>query len=294
MICQIRTYIFYYLNRISNYQLEKTRFYHRQGYKLNLKNPQSFQEKIVWKKIYDRNPLLPIVADKYQVRFYLQQVLGEENTKSILVPLLYVTEEPKTIPFEELPDEFIVKPNHASGLNIIIRNGCFNQVEIVNTCLKWLKTPYGLDKLEWAYKSIKRKIVIEKLLIDEDGKVPKEFKFHMFHGKCKLICVVFDRMAEISKSYFDEKFNLLPIKTSSCPPGKKIQRPINYLSMMELAEKLSQPFDYIRVDLYNMNGEIYFGELTNYPTSGMGQYDPRSFDYKLGEYWNIEPGYWKK
>jgi len=294
----IRAYGIYFLNKICNYKLEKTRFYKKVGYQINLKNPKSYNEKIVWKKINDRNPLLPITADKYQVRSYLQEVLGEEKAKAILIPLLYVTDQPETIPFERLPSDFIVKPTHASGLNIIVENGNFDKKEIIKTCRRWLKTPYGLEKLEWAYQPIKRKIIIEKLLRDDDGNIPKDFKFYMFYGKCKSVHVsvhvIFDRKDNHSRSYFNEKWNFLSVKRLPSPLGPKIKKPKHYKIMLELAEKLSKPFDYIRVDLYNSNGKIYFGEFTHYPASGTGKYEPRSFDFKLGKYWKIEPEYWKK
>ena len=289
----IRDYGFYLLNKISNYQLEKNIFYKKVGYRLNLKNPKSFNEKIIWKKIYDRNPLLTITADKYEVRSYIKKVLGEEKAKRILIPLLYVTDKPETIPFERLPSAFIVKPNHASGLNIIVKNGNFNKKKIIKTCKKWLKTLYGIEKLEWAYQPIKRKIIIEKLLFDDDGKIPKDFKFNMFHGKCKLVYVEFDRINNLSQSYFDEKWNFLSVKKTTCTQGLKIKKPKNYEIMLELAEKLSEAFDHVRVDLYNINGKIYFGELTHYRTSGRVRFEPSSFDFKLGKYWKIKPKYWE-
>ena len=127
VLIAIRAYGIYFLNKICNYKQEKIRFYKEVGYQLNLKNPKSYNEKIVWKKINDRNPLLPITADKYKVRSYIKKVLGEEKVKEILIPLLYVTDQPETIPFERLPSAFIVKPNHASGLIIIVENGHFNK-----------------------------------------------------------------------------------------------------------------------------------------------------------------------
>jgi len=147
---------------------------------------------------------LPVTTDKYKVRSYLRKVLGEEKAEKILIPVLYVTDKPETIPFERLPSSFIVKPNHSSGRKIIVKNGHFNQKEIIRTCRRWLKTSYGLDKLEWAYQHIKRKIVIEELLFEDGGKILKEFLFHMFHGKCKLVSVVCDRMKNPLMSYYDE------------------------------------------------------------------------------------------
>ena len=102
----------YFINRISCYQLEKNKFYRKLGYPLNLKNPRSFNEKIVWKKIYDRNPLLPVITDKVRVRYYIKEILGEKQATEILIPLLYVTDQPETIPFEKLPHNFIIKSKY--------------------------------------------------------------------------------------------------------------------------------------------------------------------------------------
>ena len=293
VLITIRAQGLYFLNKICHYKQEKIRFYKHLGYHLNLKNPKSYNEKIIWKKIYDRNPLLPMTTDKYAVRSYIKKVLGEEKAKEILIPLLYVTDQPETIPFERLPSAFIVKPNHTSGRNIIVENSHFNKKQIIKTYRRWLKTPYGLEKLEWAYQSIKRKIIIEKLLRDDDGNIPRDFKFHMFHGKCKLVHIVFNRINNLSRSYFDEKWNFLSVKRPDYPQGQKIEKPKNYEIMLALAEKLSKPFDYVRVDLYNLNGKIYFGELTHYPESGILKFEPSSFDFELGKYWKIEPEYWK-
>ena len=289
----IRAYSLYFLNRISNYKLEKIKFYKELGYQLNLKNPKSFNEKIIWKKINDRNPLLPVTADKYEVRSYIKEVLREERAKEILNPLYCVTEQPATIPFKNLPSTFVVKPNHTSGRSIIVGNGPVDQNEIIRTCCRWLKTPYGLEKLEWAYQPIKRKIVIEKLLRNEDGSNPIELKFHIFHGKCKLVFVILDKQNNPYRSYYDKHWNYLPVKKTTRPRGQKIKKPKNYVIMLALAEKLSKPFDYVRVDLYDLNGKIYFGELTHYPDSGILKLEPSSFDFELGKYWKIKPEYWK-
>ena len=290
----IRAYVVYFLNKISNDQLEKIRFYRKVGYPLNLKDPRSFYEKMVWKKIYDRNPLLPVTADKYEVRSYIKEVLGEERAKEILIPLLFVTDKPETIPFEKFPSSFIIKPNHASGLYIIVEDGHFDKKKIIKTCRSWLKIPYGLEKLEWAYQSIKRKIVIEKLLREKKTNILKEFNFHMFHGKCKLVNVLFDKMNNLSVSCFDEKWYFLPVKIPRRPQGPKIQKPKNYEIMLELAEKLAKPFDHVRMDFYNLDGKIYFGEFTHYTASGLGTLKSDSFAFELGKHWKVEPQYWKK
>ena len=290
----IRAYSFYFINKISNYKLEKIRFYKKLGYQLNLKYPKSFNEKVIWKKIYDRNPLLSITADKYEVRSYIKKVIGEERAEEILIPLLYVTDKPETIPFERLPSAFIVKPNHTSGRSIIVENGHFNQEEIIKICRRWLKIPYGLEKLEWAYQPIKRKIIIEKLLYKDDGSIPNQFNFYMFHGKCKSIHVIFgNKINNPPISFFDEEWNFLSVKKPNRLPGLKIKKPKNYKIMLKLAEKISKDFDHVRVDLYNLNEKIYFGELTHYVASGTIKLDPSSFEFELGKYWKIREEYWK-
>ena len=294
ILINVKAYAFYFLNKIFGYHYTKRRFYKKLGHPLNLRYPKSFNEKLFWKKIYDRNPLLPVTADKYRVRSYIKAVLGEEKAKELLIPLLYVTDKPETIPFEKLPPAFIVKPNHASGRYIIVEDGHYNKDKIIDTCRRWLVTPYGLDRLEWAYSPIKRKIVIEELLRENDGNILKEFLFQMFHGKCKLIVFVYDRMNNISASYYDEKWNILPVKKINRLQAPKIKKPKNFETMMELAEKLSKPFDYVRVDLYNLKGKIFIGELTHYPASGMGKREPESFSYELGKHWKIKSNYWQK
>ncbi len=288
--------VFWLYNKLTLYNLEKIRFYKNLGYKLNLKNPKSFNEKIVWKKIYDRNPLLPTTADKYKVRDYFKEMLGKEKAKEILIPLLYVTDKPETIPFEKLPSNFIIKANHGSGTNIVVRNGNYNKEEIIKTCKRWLKTPYGLEKNEWAYQKIKRKIVIEKLLKDEEGELPKDYKFHVFHGKCEMI--------QVNQGYFADKNNRT--LTLYTPEWRKISvfwefksansitKPSNLNKMIALAEKLSISFDYVRIDLYSINNRIFFGEFTHYPTSGIPKIDTPSFDFEIGKHWKIIPKYWKK
>lgn len=282
--------------RLTGYRREKRIFKEIRGYKLDLKNPVSYSEKVVWKKIYDRNPLLPIVADKYRVRQYLKDVLEEQEAEKILIPLLYVTDRPETIPFDDLPEEYIIKANHGSGMNIIVeKTSPVDRKQIMAQCRKWLSKPYGLKKHEWAYQGIKRKIVIEKLLRDENGKIPADYKFLVFHGRCREIQVIYERFANISIGWYAPEWNYLNIKGKE--KWKKtadyMEKPAQLDSMTALAELLGAPFDFIRVDLYLANNRVYFGELTNYPNSGRHSFSPVAHDYELGAKWRIVPEYWK-
>ncbi|MCL4378292.1 MAG: hypothetical protein M1409_07940 [Actinobacteria bacterium] len=298
--------VFDFINRLTGYKKERQKFFSSLGYYPNLKNPQSFNEKVIWKKIYDRNPLLPIVSDKYKVREYLKEVLGEKEAEKILIPLLYVTNNPENIPFDTLQEEYIIKPNHASGMILLAENiekqkrytiiddhkttilsDC-NQTrsKIIKICKRWISMPYGFSSNEWAYQKIKRKIVIEKLLRDNCGKIPADYKFHMFYGKCKFIYVCSGRYGNFTLTYYDTNWNSLNVSYDK--PIKPTKKPDVLDKMILISEKLSKDFDYVRIDLYITDNNIYFGEITQYPDSGHRKFTPTEFDFKLGKYWKIK------
>ncbi|MFA5393787.1 MAG: ATP-grasp fold amidoligase family protein [Candidatus Ratteibacteria bacterium] len=286
--------VFNLREKLTGYRREKIIFKKIRGFELNLRNPQSWSEKIVWKKIHDRNPLLPIVSDKYRVRQYLKDILGEKEAEKILIPLLYVTDRPESIPFDNFTEDYIIKANHGSGMNIIVeKNKPADRKQIIAQCKKWLSEPFGLKKHEWAYQKIKRRIVIEKLLRDENGKIPVDYKFKIFHGKCHLIQVVSERFANISVGWYSPKWDYLNID-SEWKLADYMEKPAQLDSMVTLAEFLGTPFDFIRVDIYLVNNRIYFGELTNYPESGRSSFTPVSYDFELGSKWRIIPEYWKQ
>ncbi|MFW5700076.1 MAG: ATP-grasp fold amidoligase family protein [Cyclobacteriaceae bacterium] len=282
------------LDRIRNYKYLKGVFLERMNYELDLESPQSYNQKIIWKKLNDRNPLLAVTADKYAVRSYIKDVLGEKQADMILIPVYHVTNNPETIPFDKLPEKYVVKPNHGSRMHLIINSKNEEDPErIIGECKKWLRTYYGIYSHEWAYKHIKKKIIIEKLLETEDHRLPDDYKFYCFHGKCKLVRVTTNRFGnKILSGFFDTDWNQIPAFVPGYAELISIEKPSNLDQMIEIAEKLSVNFDYVRVDLYNMVNEIFFGELTHYEGSGLGRLEPGSFDFELGKYWNIKKRYW--
>ena len=282
---KIRKYCFQLFELLSNNSLEKRKFHRKTGYKLNLDNPQSFNEKICWRKFYDKNPLYTRIADKYEVRNVLIEMLGENDAKQILIPLLYVTEEPETIPFDDLPEEYVIKANHGSGTNIIVEKSTdINREAIIQTCKYWLKLPHGYEKHEWAYIDIPRKIIIEELIRDEQGNLPNDYKFHMFDGKCEFI--------QVNQGlFYDTKQRTVSLVTPNWEKidvfyqyksADLIEVPSHHKELNKLAEKLSEIFDYIRVDLYQIKDKTYFGEFTLYPFSGKGNFKPTAFDFEIG------------
>lgn len=289
----IRPTLFVTRERLYGYPNMRRVFLERTGYELDLKNPQSLNQKICWKKMYDRNPLLPIVADKYRVREYLKDTLGKKEAEKILIPLLYVTCDPRTIPFSQLPDEYIIKANHGSGeeFRLVVFDGkTVDRNYVIERCSTMLTRPYGAMQHEWAYQKIKRKIVIETLLRDKCGNIPHDYKFFIFHGKCQMIEVIDERYA------LDRDWNYLNKgwKITEGVKERYTERPENLEEMVNLAELLGSPFDFIRVDLYSVDGRTLFSELTNYPASGIDLFDPTSFDFELGSKWHLTPNYWKK
>jgi hypothetical protein len=285
------------VDRIRNYERIKREFYHKVGYRLNLESPRSFNEKIIWKKLYDRNPLLTLTADKFGVISYVKETLGYDLANKILKTVYYVTSKPETIPFDRMPDNFVVKPNHGSGMHLIIRGYKNDQRDyIIKKCREWLKTNHGLYNQEWAYRNIKRKIIVEELLSLPDGRLPLDYKLYCFHGECKLIRVALNRFTKDEYcAYYDTNWNYIPASS----PGYKtaaepFDKPDNLIKIIDIAERLSAKLDAVRVDLYTFNKKIYFGELTHYDALGLARYEPESFDFELGSCWTIKKDYWKK
>jgi len=271
-------------------------FKHKVGYELNLKNPRSFNEKINWKKIYDRNPLIPLTADKFRVRDYVKKTLGEKEGEEVLIPLLFVTENPSDISFNDLPGQFVIKANHASGrIRFVKDKRNINTNKIIDECTHWLKVPCGFYQHEWAYQPIPRKIIIEKYITDHLGRIPRDYKFYLFNGTCKLVHVDFDRFNGHTRSFFKpvpwERITGISQKVSA---GKNLNEPKNLQRMLEIAEELAKKFDFVRVDLYSIDDKVYFGELTHYPESGFSPFHPELFDFTLGKEWNLIEKYWLK
>ncbi|MAG50695.1 glycosyl transferase [archaeon] len=257
------------------------------GKKLDLKNPQTLNEKIQWKKIYDKNPLCVTLADKYAVRKVIEEKIGKEY----LIPLQFHTTDPNKIPFDNLKFPAIIKSNHASGQIIVLKdNRNINKKEIIKKCKRWLKTNYYNKHRELQYRDIPPKILIEKLLLNDNGKIPEDYKFNCFNGNVEFIQIVRGRFENKSMGFFDSKWNLLPFiwceekdGKPSCKKVKSFKKPKNLKKMIKIAEKLSKEFNYVRVDLYSIKNKIYFGELTLGHGAGLQKFYPDSWDKFYGD-----------
>tara|TARA_B100001057_G_C22867481_1_gene957219 strand:+ start:4226 stop:5149 length:924 start_codon:yes stop_codon:yes gene_type:complete len=263
------------------------KFYKKVGVKLNLKNPKDFTSKIQWLKLNDKNPMYTICSDKFLVRKYVEEKIG----KKYLIPLITSASNIDMINFNKLPNEYIMKCNHGSGMNIIVKNGKMNKfdqwenfdvLKLKETLKSWMKKNFYYINREWEYKNISPKVVIEELIYDEtenDGL--NDYKIHCFHGKPFYIQTIFDRIDCIKENWFDTDWNLIDLYYASSIQAD-VKRPKNLDKMLKVAEKLSSEFSYVRVDLYTTPNRIYFGELTFRPYGGFMNFVPKKWDNILG------------
>lgn len=249
---------------------------------LNLDNPQTFNEKLQWLKLFDRQQEYIKIVDKYEVKKYISDKIGNE----FIIPTIGIYNNFKEINFDELPNQFVIKTTHyggGKGVYIIKDKNNINKKKIKKELSKLQRKNLYYYGREWPYKNVKPRIIIEKYLEDASGEL-KDYKFFCFNGKVEFFKIDFDRFTEHHANYYDTNLHLLPFGESMFPPikSKKMEMPINLDKMISLAEKLSIGIPFIRVDLYNLNGKIYFGELTLYPASGFEEFEPEEYDLYLG------------
>lgn len=253
---------------------------HHLNRKLNLKSPRTFNEKIQWLKLYDHNPIYPRLVDKYEVRQYVRDMVGEKY----LVPLIGMYNTVEKIPFDELPAEYVLKCTHDSGIAIIKNKSCKLSVEEIKQLLKkGLKRKYYYEHREWPYKFIKPRIICEKYLVDESGFELKDYKIHCFNGHPKLIQVDFGRFTNHRRNLYDTEWNYIDASILyPNDPSTEIKRPDKLQEMLEIASVLSNSFPYVRVDLYVIKDQIYFGELTFHHGAGYEKFRPEELELQMG------------
>lgn len=269
--------------RISRLLCDRTylriKFRANTGQKLRIDSPVTFNEKLQWLKLYDRKERYASLVDKYEVRQHITHEIGAEY----LVPLLGVWESADEIDFDSLPQQFVLKPTHTSGCVLICRDKEQLDLDAARqTMREWLKQDYYWDHREWPYKGVAPRIVAEMLI---DDKIV-DYKFYCFNGEPKVLYLSrgLEDHTTAEISFFDLNLNKLPFGRSDYRPYSAIpERPDNFDEMLGIAKKLAKDFKFIRVDLYNVGGKIYFSELTFYPCAGYMPFDPPQYDEILGE-----------
>ncbi|MDB2252501.1 ATP-grasp fold amidoligase family protein [Halorubrum ezzemoulense] len=268
--------------RVTNETLhEKLIMAPKVGYWPHLKNPRTFNEYIAHRKLFTNNDTYTKLSDKYRVRDFVSDCVSED----ILTETYFVGSNPDNIPFNKLPKKYIIKPNHGSGWNITWKNS-YTKYEIKNTCHYWIKTSYGEKSREYWYNNIEPKIIIEEFIESPSGTVPTDYKFFVFDGSVEYIQVDHNRKSNHTRRIYNENWEPEDFRLDY-PIAPVTNPPPNLEELIEIAEKLGQFFDFVRVDLYNpYKNSIYFGELTFAPGSGQERFFPKKKDFEFGEKWS--------
>lgn len=263
------------------------------GNYLNLENPQTYDEKVWYLKLHERDELQRICSDKALVRGYVKEC----GLEDILIEEYGIFSSFSEIPFKSMPDRFFLKCTHTSGTNAIFdRNKRFDYNYQKNEFNYWMKRDYSLGSREWNYKGLKPQIICEKIIEDKDGRLPIDYKIMCFHGEAKMLFLNIGLARENGEhaddafcNIYDRDFNLLPIKDErENYIGNDIVKPDNWDEMIKIAELLSKPFRHCRVDLYNVEGKIYFGEITFHHGGGCNGIEPKEWAYKMGDWISID------
>ena len=254
------------------------------GYIPDFENPRKFNEKIMWMKLYYQDPLMTVCADKFAMKKYVSDLIGEEH----VVPVIASWKSPDEIDFDSLPDQFVLKVNWSSGYNIIVTDKSKLNIKKTREKLrKWMRPEANsyYDRFNWAYKHMEPVIFAEEYIDQIDGQV-YDYKFHMCGGKFEWLLIATNRANHdlLSFDYYDKDFNHLPIAISGTNNSSSVlKKPEHYDMMIELSERLARPFPFVRVDFYEVGGAVYVGEMTFYPGGGASRYIPQEWDLILGE-----------
>lgn len=270
-----------FLTHIAPVAATKYVYKYNTGKKLNLKNPQTFNEKLQWLKLYGDQELMIRCADKYRVRGYIE----EKGCAEILNTLYGVFDDAADIDFSALPDAFVLKTTDGCGTNIICRNKeNLDQEQARQKIHYWMTHKYGWETAETQYIKISPKIICEKIIETADGTLPNDFKFFCFNGKPKFFYYGYDRENEFKKLHCDLKWNVIDItKEKATLSPSETMKPSCFNEMIRYAEILSQGIPFVRVDFYDSNGKVVFGEMTFTPTAGMSEIYTEEAALKMGK-----------
>lgn len=268
----------------------KIMFKYYLGHTLNLDNPTSYNEKLQWIKLYDRNPIYVKYVDKVAVRDFIANTLGDEY----LIPLIGVWETPDEIDFATLPRQFVLKCNHNSGTGMCICKDKFSisEEKVKEDLHKGLKEDYFYFGREWPYKFVKRKIICEQFMVDESGTELKDYKVMCFNGEPKLIELHMGRFTDHqTQDFYDTNWNKTDITQGGISvygtSTSDVPKPDTLDKMLEFSRILSKNIPHVRIDWYSINGRLYFGEMTFFDGSGFDPYDRYEDDLLLGSWINL-------
>lgn len=252
------------------------------GKKMNVSDPKTYNEKLQWIKINDRNPLYTKLVDKYEVREYISKIIGSEY----LIPLLGVWDSFEDIDFNRLPEKFVLKCTHDSGGLVICNDK--KQLDLQKAKIKInksLKRNYFYWTREWPYKNVKPRIICEKYMVDDSGIELRDYKFMCFNGEPKIVQYHTGRFTEHKQFHYDINGNLLPFNNLGYTNDGAPDLDMNIVNkMIPLAKKLAKGLIQVRIDFYFINNKVYFGEITFFDGAGFEKIEPEEYDYLLGSW----------
>lgn len=250
--------------------------------KLHLSNPKTYTEKIQWLKLYNRKPEYVKMVDKVGAKEYVSSIIGDEY----IIPTIAVFDRVEDIEWKKLPQQFVIKCTHDSGGIVVCKDKSKLDIEDSIKKLKvGLQQDYYLNNREWPYKQVPRRLICEQYMVDESGYELKDYKIFCFDGEPKLLFVATDRTKgphETKFDFFDLDWNHLPFTNGHPNNPNLIKKPENFAKMLEIARELSKGIPHVRIDLYNINGKVYFGEMTFFHWSGFVPFKPEDWDEKIG------------
>lgn len=273
--------------RFSDQQYLKRKFLRNQGYELNLENPVTLNEKLQWLKLNDRKDYQVVYADKYAVREMLKKRFGEEY----LIPLVFDTFDYRDLIPENFPDyPFVIKTNHGFGNTVLVKDKAridWDRLRI--DFRRWLHNNYYYYEREWQYKNIVPRIIAEKMLITKDGRLPDDYKLNFIEGKLEFVYVSVDREGANKRNIYDPEWN--PMNFTWARKGKDLQHlrgneidpPPTYDKMVKYGSEIASLYRYVRVDFYDVDGKLYFGEITQCHGGGFDQMIPKEYDIMFGQ-----------
>lgn len=286
---------FFYLSKCGFYRtmddaryLEKI-YKYKFGKDLSLENPKTFNEKLQWLKLHDRKPEYTSMVDKYEAKKYVSSIIGEEY----IIPSLGIWDKFDDIDFDALPDQFVLKCTHDSGGLVVCRDKSKLHIKKakskINSSMK--KNFFWVGR-EWPYKNVKPMIIAEKYMEDSSTAELRDYKFFCFDGNPEALFVATDRQKEgeeVKFDFFDMDYNHLNLRNGHKNSDSIPQKPQQFELMKDLARKLSQGIPHIRIDFYEVDGKVYFGEMTFFHFSGLVPFEPNEWDYKFGELIKLPP-----
>ena len=256
--------------------------------RLNLKEPKTYNEKLNWLKLYDRKEIYKKMVDKYEVKDYVKNTIGEEY----IIPTIGIYDSFDEINFEDLPKQFVIKCTHDSGGLVVVKDKEKLDIKSAKEKInKSLKNDYYYSNREWPYKNAKRRIIIEEYIEDRKNNELLDYKFFCFNGEPKFMFIAKDRgIADTKFNFYDLQFNQMPIKQHYPNfDSNLLEKSQNFKKMIELARILSKDIPQVRVDFYDVNGKILFGELTFFHFGGVVPFEPDEWDKKIGDMLVLPP-----